>query len=238
MGIFSSKQLTEKQIEKLNDILPEKFKKQVWLESDFKGESGLFYRLTESLRSNSQSNSNELKKLQLKKDSLTSEIASKIKIYNTIPNDSEQLGMIDVGITTKFGASSTGDRFANGLIGYAIESAIDDAWTKNDVQDNAVNDVKLKLLEKARLVYPNCNLIFNYDVDFREIGSSGNVFIYMRGTAAVGKNTVLDDAEARAKEEIKQIETTLQNNKNDIEKLQAIVSKIPKNAKEIEKFLG
>ena len=32
-------------------------------------------------------------------------------------------------------------------------------------------------------VYPESNSLYNYDVDFRELGSSGNVFIYMRGTA-------------------------------------------------------
>lgn len=238
MGIFSNNELSINQIEKLNNMLPEKFRKQVWHEADFKGESSLFYRLDEANRMNSIAYGRDREKLEAKKDSLLTVAAMNIKVYNTVPNDAEQLGMIDVGVTTKFGASSTGDRFAGGFIGYAIESAIDDAWVKKNIQDNAVNEVKLKLLEKARLVYPCCNMIFNYDVDFREIGSSGNVFIYMRGTAAVGENTVLTDAVNGALMEIEEMERDLQDKKKDIENLIEVKSKIPKSSKEIEKCLG
>ena len=238
MGIFSNNELSRNQIENLNNMLPEKFRKQVWHDTDFKGESSLFNRLDESNRMNSITYGNDVEKLQAKKDSLPTVAAMNIKIYNTVPNDSEQLGMIDVGVTTKFGASSTGDRFASGFIGYAIESAIDDAWVKNNIQDNAVNEVKLKLLEKARLVYPNCNMIFNYDVDFREIGSSGNVFIYMRGTAAVGKNIVLINAVNEALKEMDEMESNLKNKKRNIENLIEVKGKIPKSPKEIEKLLG
>jgi hypothetical protein len=238
MGLFSDNELSIKQIENLNNILLDKFRKQVWLESDFKGESSLFNRLDESSRVNSRSFDQESEKLKGKKDSLPTVAAMNIKIFNTVPFDAEQLGMIDVGVTTKFGASSTGDRFANGFVGYAIESAMDDAWAKNNLQDNAVSEVKLKLLEKARMVYPSCNLIFNYDVDFREIGSSGNVFIYMRGTAAVGENSVLVNALEEAKKEIEDIERNLKIKKESIEHLQEVKGKIPKSPKEIKKFLG
>jgi len=238
MGIFSNDELTREQIDNLNEMLPEKMRKQVWHESDFKGESNLFNRLDESFRINSRAYSQEFEKLKAKKDSLPTIAAMNIKIFNTVPNDSEHLGMIDVGITSKFGASSTGDRFANGFVGYAIEAVIDDAWAKNDLQDNAVSNAKLKLLEKARFIYPTCNMIFNYDVDFREIGSSGNVFIYIRGTAAIGKNTILDNAVNKAKKEIEEMEKGLQNKKENIEYLQTVKGKIPKDSKEIKRYLG
>ena len=65
-----------------------------------------------------------------------------------------------------------------------------------------MNEVKLKLLGKARVVDPSCNMMFNYDVDFREIGSTGKVFIYMRGTAVVGENTAMVKAPETLKKEI------------------------------------
>ena len=78
--------------------------------------------------------------------------------------------MVDVGGIHKFSGSTTGDRFAGGLVGYALEMAIDDVWTKSSKQEEAVNDVKLKLIQKTLSIYPDVNMLFNFDVDFREMG--------------------------------------------------------------------
>ena len=84
-------------------------------------------------------------------------------------------------------------------------------------------NVKLEFLNKAKKVYPSCNMIFKYEVDFREIGSSGNVFIYMRGTASIGKNSQMEDAlkkNEKLRKEIlikeSEIEKNIQRNKDII----------------------
>ena len=126
----------------------------------------------------------------------------KIKIFNCELHDAKPLGMVDVGVIHKFSGSTTGDRFAGGLVGYALEMAIDDVWTKSSKQEEAVNDVKLKLIQKTLSIYPDVNMLFNFDVDFREMGSTGSVFIYMRATAAIGKNSLTDVAKKELEKEI------------------------------------
>ena len=114
--------------------------------------------------------------------------AKRIKIFNTELFEALPLGMVDVGVVNKFTTASTGDRFSNGMIGYAIEGAFDETWAKYNAQFKAVENSKLELLKKAFSIYPECNMLFKFQVDFRELGSSGNVFIYMRGTAAKNEN--------------------------------------------------
>ncbi|MEH6746101.1 MAG: hypothetical protein V7670_04615 [Maribacter arcticus] len=106
MGLFSDNEPTLGQIENLNIMLPEKFRKQIWLESDFKSESSLFNRLDEASRVSSRSFGLESEKLKAKKESIPKVVAMNIRIFNTVPFDAEQLGMIDIGVTTKFGANS------------------------------------------------------------------------------------------------------------------------------------
>lgn len=238
MGLFSNKKLSENQIKTLNKILPEKLQKIEWNEGDFKGTSSIYNKVElnlEGLKSAIKADNEKLKKMNKK----LHEVAVKnIKVFNTEPFDAKQLGMVDIGIVQRFGASTTGDRFAGGAIGYAIETAIDDTWAKNNIQENAVNEVKYRLLEKAKHFYPECNLFFKYEVDFREIGSSGNVFIYMRGTAAKGKNDSLLSALQKAKTEIAQFEKNIEKKENDIQHLQEVKNKIPPSPKQIEEYLG
>ncbi|RNL91453.1 hypothetical protein ED312_04595 [Sinomicrobium pectinilyticum] len=238
MGLFSKKNLSINQINTINKILPENLQKPDWTEGDFKGADSIYKRVElnlEGLISSVTTDNEGLKKLNKK----LHEIAVKnIKIFNTEPFDAELLGMIDIGVIHRFGASSTGDRFTGGAIGYAIESVIDDTWTKSNIQENAVNEVKYKLLEKAKHFYPDCNLFFKYDVDFREIGSSGNVFIYMRGTAAKGENTSLDSALQKAKTEIVHLEKNIEKKKETIQYFREVKSKIPQSPKQIEEYLG
>ena len=211
MGLFSKKELSEEQVAKVNALLPEKHRKSQWFEKDFYGEINNIEKEIEDCIHRNFLLPEEKKNKELLDFKKTKEdtFAAKIKIFNTELYKAEPFGMVDIGTIHRFSASSTGDRFSGGLIGYAIESAADDMWSKGSSQEEAVNSVKLSLLKKARSLYPECNLIFKYEVDFREMGSSGNVFIYMRGTACKGENELLINAE-------KLYEETIENKKKDL----------------------
>ena len=133
----------------------------------------------------------------------------------------------------KFTSASTGDRFSNGMIGYAIEEAFDGTWAKSNAQFKAVEDSKLELLKKAISIYPECNMLFKFQVDFRGLGSSGNVFIYMRGTAAKGNNDPkqINQNITRLKEELEELD-------NEINILIENRKLIPEDVKEINEKLN
>ena len=153
--------------------------------------------------------------------------------------------MVDIGMVKKFSTTSTGNRFENGVVGYAIEQAFDDVWAKNNAQENALNEVKTEFLKKTASLYPECNMIFKFESEFREMGSSGNVFIYLKGTASIGDNNgmeevkreksrLLNEFEVKKEELTKQIQI-IQEEYNFI---QENIGKIPKSKSEIEKMLG
>ena len=61
-------------------------------------------------------------------------------------------------------------------------------------------------------------MIFKFESDFREMGSSGNVFIYLKGTASIGNNKGMEDVkkeETRLFDEFEQKKVEL---KKQIEK--------------------
>ncbi|MEL6303169.1 MAG: hypothetical protein AAFQ20_00100 [Bacteroidota bacterium] len=240
MGIFSfsTGELNLEQVDKLNKILPESLRKSVWKKSDFQGKDSLFDKLLnlEEVANNS------IEKLQKKLDKKEGEFAnieaSSIKIFNTELYNAEPLGLIDIGLVKKFSATSSGDRYSAGIIGYAIENALDKVYAENKVQTGAIEQAKLELLKKARRYYPSCNLLFKYEVDFRELGTSGNVFIYMRGTAAKGQNDLIDKALKEAKLKIEQLKSDIEKKKMEVKKIQELKSKIPEDKWEIEKLLG
>lgn len=234
MGIFTNKSLSGNQITTLNKLLPEHFQKSEWTESDFKGANNIYLRFSTRIDNLLKVYKEDNKVLKNRVSNLGKVVVKNITIYNTELFNAEPFGMVDIGIVKKFGTASTGDRFANGAIGYAIESAIDDTWAKNNEQENSVNEVKLKLLEKAKDIYPECNLFFKYEVDFREIGSSGNVFIYMRGTAAKGENPLLDKSIKEAKEAISNFQENISETEKTIQALQKLKNKIPRSLRELE----
>lgn len=238
MSIFSDKELEPNQIAKLNNILPKEFRKEVWKQSDFKGSNSIYGRFDSQLEAKKKDFVRKQEDYDVKTQELESIYIKFIKIYNTDLFEAYPLGMVDVGVVERFGAQSSGDRFAVGAIGYAIEAAADEAFAKSNAQEKAVNNAKYELLKKAKLLYPACNLLFKFDVDFREIGSSGNVFIYMRGTAATGKNDQLEKAVERKKQELMEAEEILKSLKLEIEEMQEIKSKIPSDKKEIPNLLG
>ena len=189
MGLFDKKikDLTTEQSDLLNRIVPTSFRRDNWEKKDF-----VTTTMIESIEAAQRSVNRELyviekERLEYTLDSDTI-IDSNVLLFNCELNDAEPLGIVDIGEVERFGAQSSGDKWANGLIGYAIESASDEVWAKGNVQEQAVARAKIKLLKKAKKIYPDCNMIFNYSVQFRELGSSGNVFIYMCGTAAIGRN--------------------------------------------------
>ena len=138
-------------------------------------------------------------------------------------------------------ASSTGDRFAGGLIDYAIENAADNVYAKGSMQEEAVNSTKLNLLRKAKALFPDCNNLFKYEIDFRELGSSGNVFIYMRGTTCMGDNNILiaEESKFMVSEEQKsltKLKAELKVKKGKLLFAEEQLSKIPKNLDELLEF--
>lgn len=237
MGIFNKKiELTQKDYDKINSLLPDHLK-GIW-DAQYITDGKLilsYLNYRKELEKNLIQLNNRLSNINKSKKT---SIASKVLIFNTEIYNAEPLGMVDVGIIERFGATSTGNRFENGLVGYAIEGAFDNVWANNNSQFSAVENAKLELLIKAREIYPECNMLFKFEIDFREIGTSGNVFIYARGTASKGQNKLLlnliakiEEDEVKTKSEIEQLEKKLkfirENEKN-----------IPETRKELEDFIS
>ena len=40
-------------------------------------------------------------------------------------------------------------------------------------------------------------MIFKFESEFREMGSSGNVFIYLKGTASIGDNNGMEEVKEK-----------------------------------------
>lgn len=239
MGIFTDNELSQEQMKKLNDILPERFRKNDWKESDFKDlYTSIYNRYGEYILSLGREVLKLTKDLEALKESRPVVIAEKVKIFNTELYEAKPLGMVDIGIVEKFSASSTGDRFANGAIGYAIESAIDSSYAQSNSQERGVNNAKLELIKKARAIYPNCNMLFKYEVDFRELGSSGNVFIYMRATACIGENDQIEIALKKLDNDIILAEKKISELNKELEILNTNKKSIPQSKSQISKLLG
>lgn len=235
---FSDSELEPQQVEKLNSLLPEKFRKNTWKKSDFEGSDSIYERILNVINGANKAIQLLKTKLNKRKESLSDIVARNIKIFNTDLHKAEPLGLVDIGLVERFGSISSGDRFAVGAIGYAVESVFDDSFAKSNAQIGSVEKAKLELLKKARKYYPECNMLFKYEVDFRELGSSGNVFIYMRGTAAKGENKQITEALDRENWEIDQLQKEIEAKKVEVKKLQDLKSKIPQDKWQIDKVLG
>ena len=243
MGLFSKPKLTEEQVEKLNNLLPLELQQKIFYKKDIHNfQDGIIHKFKTYIKQNIEIKVDELKKQLTKlEDSKTEILAAKIQVYNTEPYNCKPLGMVDIGTTHKFAASSTGDRFAGGLIGYAIENAADNIYAKGSMQEEAVNSTKLNLLKKAKSIFPKCSNFFKYEVDFRELGSSGNVFIYMRGTACEGENILLKNTEAEyliSEEQlaIDKLRAEFDNESKNLIFAKENLAKIPRNSKQLDEF--
>lgn len=230
-------EMTESQTEKLNSLLPSNLQQKVFEKRHFTGE----YKIKNQHRTYRETLANQIDKIKEEigdiQSTLLKEKSSMIKIFNCDLNDAKPLGMVDVGAIHQFSGSSTGERFAGGLIGYALEMAIDDVWKKSTKQEEAVNETKLKLLMKAISIFPNCNVLTNFDVDFREMGSSGNVFIYMRGTASEGKNDLVKKIEKEIQQKIKSKEKIIEQQQKLLDDAKNKAHLIPETVEQIEEKL-
>ena len=81
-------------------------------------------------------------------------------------------------------------------------------------------------------------MLFNFDVDFRELGSTGSVFIYMRATAAIGKNSLTDVAKKELEKEIKQPVLDIEKLKLEKEFCEKNKPLLPTKKHQIEEKLG
>lgn len=245
--------LSASQVEKINSLVPKKFKKESWSKKDFKDTNGIYQFIRDYRRDKYSflaTKNNELEHLNKKgQEDINQKIlklkTSKIIIFNIEPFEAKPIGMVDIGMVKKFSTTSTGNRFENGMVGYAIEQAFDDVWANNNAQENALNEVKTEFLKKAASLYPECNMIFKFESDFREMGSSGNVFIYLKGTASIGNNKGLEDVKNEETRLLNEFELKKEELKKQIdilrEESQFItdnIDKIPKSKSEIEKMLG
>ena len=194
MGIFSSTKFTDKQIQLINNYLPEDLKV-----SNFKMNEveHLISKInTYILELNSELNKKAILLLKLKEENLS----NSYMIYN-VPINGKSLGLVDVGLVSRFNAKSTGNSFENGVIQYAIETSSEKVWADNNSQYNSVQEIKSQLKIKSISLFPKSNAIENFNITFRELGSSGNVFIYASGTASIPES----NKELKGNEEIQLI---------------------------------
>ena len=194
MGIFSSTKFTDKQIQLINNYLPEDLKV-----SNFKMNEveHLISKInTYILELNSELNKKAIVLFKLKEENLS----NSYMIYN-VPINGKSLGLVDVGLVSRFNAKSTGNSFENGVIQYAIETSSEKVWADNNSQYNSVQEIKSQLKIKSISLFPKSNAIENFNITFRELGSSGNVFIYASGTASIPES----NKELKENEEIQLI---------------------------------
>jgi hypothetical protein len=194
MGIFSSTKFTDKQIQLINNYLPEGLKV-----SNFKMNEveHLISKInTYILELNSELNKKAILLLKLKEENSS----NSYMIYN-VPINGKSLGLVDVGLVSRFNAKSTGNSFENGVIQYAIETSSEKVWADNNSQYNSVQEIKSQLKIKSISLFPKSNAIENFNITFRELGSSGNVFIYASGTASIPES----NKELKENEEIQLI---------------------------------
>lgn len=251
MGLFNKEiELTNDDFDKINAILPPELRKDFWEYEEIV--DGGLNRKYVHLRTKFEVQINDLKTkynnirtpLISKKEKSEEYIASKTPIFNTDIYEAKPLGMIDVGIVKQFGTASTGNRFENGVFGYAIEGALDKVWSENNTQFAAVQTAKIELLKEAKRVHKDCNCIFKFEIDFRELGSSGNVFIYARGTACEGdyKNneTLKEEFQNEinsTQKELDLIEIEWEDLKLRLEKLSEGSASVPESKYELKKLL-
>lgn len=232
-----NRELTPDEVERLNAILPEDYRRPTWNTKDFFGHNGLV--MSVKIDINVLFNKIHDEKTRLKKEGVDQEVElhNHIKIFSTELYEAKPLGLVDVGVVAKFAAPSTGDRFYAGAIGYAVESAVDNAKAKSGQQFEGLELTKKELLKKAKALFPECNMLFKYDVRLRELGSSGNVFIYMTATAAIGSNPDMEQAE-KAIKELDNKSNLLESYRSEHEELKGLLESLPDDPGKVEAFLS
>ena len=218
MGLFNTIKITEKHINYVNSLLPEELNRNEFSLDDYGYLEGNIKAHLRDLNSNIKTKSNLL--LTIRKE----KVFDYFKIFN-VPLKGKSLGLVDLGEVKKFSAKSTGNSFENGAMQYVIETAADETWAKDNSQYAEIEKVKVNLKNKVLNLYPNANAIENFTVNFRELGNSGNVFIYVCGTATIADN-------------IKPIPTDEEINKivNEISSLEVKIKDTSKKLKELPEW--
>lgn len=235
MGLFNKPKIefTKNDIEKINAIIPVNFRREVWNEKDF-DENGIVSKV----RKHSYNLHQTIKTIKSKIDFIPKkDYADKIIIYNTEIIDAKPFGMVDIGVVERFNATTSGNRFENGAIGYAIEGIFDDVWSKNNAQFESISKVKSLLLQKSKTIYPECNLLFKFQIDFQELGNSGNFFIYARATACKGVNQIIENQIKKDQEELEELKKELIQKEEELKFIQDNLYKIPDSKNKLKSFL-
>lgn len=251
MALFNNEiELINDDFDKINAILPPELRKDFWECKEIV--DGSLYKQCIEFRNKIDVQTKDLETkyhnieatLKIKEESFEDYIALKTPIFNTEIYEAKPLGMIDIGIVKKFGTASTGNRFENGVIGYAMEGALDKVWSENNTQFAAVQNAKIELLKEAKRVHKDCNCIFKFEIDFRELGSSGNVFIYARGTACEGEyknnETLKEEFQSEVttiQKELDLIDIEWKDLKLRLEKLSKSLASVPEGKYELKKLL-
>jgi len=178
MGIFSSTKITDRHVQFINNFLPEELKVKDFNMEDIVHLRFRIKNFIDNLNSELRIKSQDL--ITLKEERLF----DKFELFN-VPLKGKSLGLVDVGIVERFSSKSTGNSFENGMVQYAIENTFEQVWAENNAQYTSVQKAKNQLKHKAMSIYPEANAIENFSITFRELGNSGNVFIYINGTATI-----------------------------------------------------
>lgn len=243
MSLFKkTKEITKEQGEKLNSFLPKELRKDLWENKYIKKYDSNNFTLYDTVRNFLINKKTELTKAKESIDKIIEEnkieASSKIKLYNTELFNAKPIALVDVGIVKTFTTASSGDRYRT-IVGSQLERAFDEVWAQNNAQISSVKEAQMQLKLKAHSIYPECTSIFKFEIDFRELGTSGNVFLYARGTACVGEeNKEITEAIKEGEKKIQSKNSEIEHIEKEIEFVEKNIQNIPSTIKEIEAKLN
>lgn len=179
MGLFGkSYDVTEEHTFIINKYLPKGAQKFKYVNNDLDFLHKYISDCIKSLEVSKKKKISDLSKAKQYKHPTT------LNIINTQIDSQVTFGIVDIGIVERFTSKTTGNSYENGFIQASIETTFEESWAKSNTQYSSVEKAKNLLIEKAINVYPEATVIQNFKIDFRELGGSGNVFIYVYGTAS------------------------------------------------------
>lgn len=200
MGLFSSIKITNKHVDLLNTYLPEEIQVNTFKLNDLEALQVKIKHYISRVKKDLREKADSLIKLKEER------LFDKYRLFN-VPLNGKSLGLVDVGLVQRFSSKSTGNSFENGMLQHAIETSFEKVWAENNAQYNSVMLVKNRLKHKAMELYPESNAIENFQINFRELGNSGNVFIYANGTAVIADSLESVEMDEEIKTLIQQVKT-------------------------------
>lgn len=218
MGLFSKTyEVTEEHTEIINKYLPVQIQQESYSIDNLDYLDQYFKSFIESLNKQKESKINELKLAQEYKHPLI------IKLVNTEVSCEEIFGLVDLGIVERFTSKTTGNSYENGFVQASIETAFEETWAKSNMQYSSVEKAKKLLIEKTLNIFPQSTVIQNFRIDFRELGGSGNVFIYICGTACKSdKFKPINHSEIVAN-----LENNIDKDRDSLKKTKELLSSLP-----------